>query len=242
MTDQAPLDPGAIEVPDALIQLSGVLLNEAATDSLLELLVVLARRTVAKADGVGVTLKENGSFKTASSSDQEVDEVDRIQYYLHEGPCVSSLESGVAITTPDVRTDDRWPNFAAGAAEHGIAAMHSEPLTVRGESVGALNVYSLASGAFDERSIKTLALYAKQASIVLNNAQAFYSAEDANRNLKEALATRDIIGTAKGILIERESVTSAEAFEMLTRLSQHSNTKLRDVAAEVVRMTENSAT
>lgn len=226
------------EVADALAKLGSLLLDEGTVETLLELLVVLARRTVEKADGVGVTLSESGHLTTASASDPDVEVIDGIQYECKEGPCVSSLAEGIAVSTVDVSKDERWPVFGSHAGAHGIAAMHSEPLIVRGRSVGALNVYSRTVGAFGDRQAKTLELYARQASIVLHNTDAFYSVEDTNRNLNEALQTRDMIGTAKGILMERESLSADDAFDLLTRLSQHSNRKLRDVAAELIRSHE----
>jgi len=53
--------------------------------------------------------------------------------------------------------------------------------------------------------------------------------------LKAALASRTVIGIALGIIIEREHVTEPEAFQILRRMSQHTNVKLRDVAAQIAR-------
>ena len=53
-------------------------------------------------------------------------------------------------------------------------------------------------------------------------------------NLRAALTSRDVIGQAQGILIERERITADQAFGVLRRTSQHLNIKLREVAQYVV--------
>jgi len=56
---------------------------------------------------------------------------------------------------------------------------------------------------------------------------------DKVEGLEEALLSRDIIGQAKGILMERLHLTSDQAFEELRVVSQKQNRKVRDIAAEV---------
>ena len=56
---------------------------------------------------------------------------------------------------------------------------------------------------------------------------------DKVEGLEEALLSRDVIGQAKGILMERLHITSDQAFEELRSVSQKQNRKVRDIAAEV---------
>lgn len=55
-----------------------------------------------------------------------------------------------------------------------------------------------------------------------------------NEQLRRAIATRDIIGQAKGMLMERYDIDSAEAFRLLVSLSQQTNTRLEHVARRLV--------
>jgi GAF domain-containing protein len=133
--------------------------------------------------------------------------------------------------------EERWPRFNRLAADRDIPSSLSLPLVVRGSAIGALNLYSATEGNYV--GLATAAeSFARQAAIVLANAQAHASAEQLNDNLKEALHTREIIGEAKGIVMERERVSEEEACDILSRVSQKTNTKLRDVAQQVVDSTQ----
>jgi hypothetical protein len=61
---------------------------------------------------------------------------------------------------------------------------------------------------------------------------------DLVRNLRQAVQSRDLIGQAKGILIERHEISGDEAFELLKFVSQDQNRKLRDIAEYLVRVGE----
>jgi AmiR/NasT family two-component response regulator len=72
-----------------------------------------------------------------------------------------------------------------------------------------------------------------------SNGNGEFAAADVERlteqvaGLQEAVLTRDVIGQAKGILMERHKITAEEAFERLRSASQHQNRKLRDIAEEL---------
>jgi AmiR/NasT family two-component response regulator len=55
--------------------------------------------------------------------------------------------------------------------------------------------------------------------------------------LQRQLASQPIIEQAKGILMAQSRCDADQAFDMLRRASQRTNTKLREVAAEIVRKT-----
>jgi GAF domain-containing protein len=133
-----------------------------------------------------------------------------------------------------VRVDDmaaeqaRWPRFAPEALRHGITSMLSLQLPGDSIQVAALNLYATHGGVFDLAAQATARLFADQAAIALHGAQ-----QVAER--QRALASRDVIGQAKGILIERHHLASSDdAFAMLVEASQHANVKLRDVATWLV--------
>ncbi|HEY7874874.1 MAG TPA: GAF and ANTAR domain-containing protein [Actinomycetota bacterium] len=109
----------------------------------------------------------------------------------------------------------------------------SHPLHING-SVGALNLYSTEEHGFDEASRAIGEIFARQATIALRNASTYLAARMLAEQLNEALESRDLIGRAKGILMEREGVTDDEAFHMLRVISQNTNVKLRDIAQRVV--------
>jgi ANTAR domain/GAF domain len=132
------------------------------------------------------------------------------------------------VSVPDIRTEQRWPTFAAKACEAGAGSMLSFQLWVDGDNLGALNLYSRQANAFDEESEHVGLLFAAHAAVA-------YAAVYRQDHLHEAMETRDLIGQAKGILMERHKLTSVQAFELLAQASQASHRKLRDVAEELAR-------
>lgn len=55
-----------------------------------------------------------------------------------------------------------------------------------------------------------------------------------NKQLMRAIATRDMIGQAKGMVMERFNIDADEAFVLLTRLSQETNTRVEEIARNLV--------
>ncbi len=125
-------------------------------------------------------------------------------------------------------TDERWPTFGPDAAARGIGSLISYKLAAD-DTVGALNLYGRRPRAFDDGGRDAASLLAIFASVVLASTHARLQAVQ----LRQALESRDVIGQAKGILMERERVTADAAFDMLRRASQQVNRKLRDLAEDI---------
>ena len=152
--------------------------------------------------------------------------VDRAQYETGQGPCLDTLYQQRTARVPDMAAEARWPEFAARALELGVGSMLSVRLFVRGEDLGALNLFNADAAGFDEESEHVALLFASHAAIAMAGAQQ-------QEQLRAAIEFRDLIGQAKGILMERYKITADQAFQMLARTSQNSNRKLRDVAAHL---------
>ena len=116
----------------------------------------------------------------------------------------------------------------------GVRSVASDPLMVGGRVVGSINVYADAPQAFTPDDRSAAGVIAAHASLILATLELVESSEAKVAQLQEALTSRDVIGQAKGILIEREGCSADEAFEMLKTASQTVNRKLRLVAADVV--------
>lgn len=153
--------------------------------------------------------------------------VDALQESLGEGPCVSAAYEHLTVRVPDMANDDRWPRFTAGAVAAGALGMMALQLYVEGDDLGALNLFSRKAGAFDDESEHIGLLFAAHAAVA-------YAAARTQASLSRSVETRQVIGQAQGILIERHRVTPEQAFAMLIRVSQHRNEKLRDVAQRLV--------
>lgn len=230
-----PAGPGdGRELAESLAAITGILLNEETLAAILQLVVTLSCSAIPDVDGSSVSLLRGKIFETNNTTSIEVRNLDSVQYQAGRGPCVAAIEGGQRINVALAEEDPRWPEFTTAARAEGFVGVLSTPLAVRGRHLGALNLYSRTQAGFGKASEEAAEIFADEASVVLSNALAFAATETVNSQLREALASRDIIGQAKGILMARHGCTADEAFELLRRHSQHANRKLREVAREVV--------
>ncbi|MFC3765272.1 GAF and ANTAR domain-containing protein [Tenggerimyces flavus] len=154
--------------------------------------------------------------------------VDALMTEIGEGPCLDAAFGDRVIRVDDMTADGRWPTFTARAAEAGVRSMLSFPLYVQDNDLGALNLYAATPNAFTDEAEHLGLIFATHAAITIAGAQRL-------GQLQGALASREVIGQAVGILIERHGIDTARAFATLVRYSQDTNRKLRDVAADIVR-------
>jgi GAF domain-containing protein len=221
------------EILDALRKLSLLLDADDSFQRTLDTVVDLSVSTLPGCDSAGVTLRINGKDETAAASDAYTLEIDTIQYESNEGPFLTALEKGERQHIEAISNESRWPEFCRRAAASGFRSGASFPLGVNG-SAGTLNLYAKSEHAFDDVSVGVAEIFAKQAAIALQNAQIYAAARNLGRQLTEALQTRDAIGQAKGILMERENISDGEAFEMLKTISQNTNVKLHEIARRLI--------
>lgn len=160
-------------------------------------------------------------------SSELAERLDALQGETGQGPCLDAMFMHQTVHVPDMDTETRWPDFATRAAEAGAGSMLCFQLWVEGDNLGALNLYARRPGAFSRESVHVGLLVAAHAAVAFAEAMKV-------EQLGEALVTRDLIGQAKGILIERYKITGAQAFTILDRSSSNTNQKLRDVAEHLV--------
>ena len=153
--------------------------------------------------------------------------VDALQEGLGEGPCLDAAYEQTTVRVPDLASEQRWPRFSAAAAAAGAAGMLSFQLYVEGDNLGALNLFSRTPWAFDDESEHVGLMFAAHAAVA-------FSASQQRTKLNHTVVTRQQIGVAQGILVERHKLTPDQAFALLVRVSQHRNIKLRDLAERLV--------
>jgi GAF domain-containing protein len=233
------VDAGAMEndVESSLQELRSVLLGDHTVDSVLALVTRLSCRFVDGAVASSVTVRTLGQPHTSNYSNDLAFELDGFQYAVGRGPCVEALEKGIQVCEL-VADHDEWAEFSAAALQAGIKVVLATPLQVKGQVFGALNIYGADPSSFGDLELLNARVFAEQAGIVLTNVIALAGAETLIAQLREALDSRDIIGQAKGILMERKGITSLSAFGSLKKTSQRTNRKLFDVASELVTRVE----
>lgn len=227
------------DYPDELwrsvADLSGLLLGEEDQETTLRRVGDLAVRSIAGCDAVGVTINDRGTPITQAATGGLVYEVDTYQYDIGEGPCLQAVLEHEIVAVDDMGSDTRWPRFSRHAAERGLHSSLSLPLMVRGEALGALNLYAFRPSAFGADDRQTASMFAAQAAVAVANARTYAASVKLTRELREALDSRAVIDQAMGIVMARNGHSSEHAFTALRLRSQAENRKLRDVAADIVR-------
>lgn len=231
MATELPLD----ELSFLFARIQGLLLSQETVDNAIELLAQAAKETIIGSVGAGVSLIDPAGRKVSTgSTDLVVKEADALQYETGQGPCLSAWAGKSTIRIDEVATDPRWPVWSAAVSSLPIQSTLSTPLLHRGDSIGALKVYSHAPFAFTDATEHLLEKFAAPAAALL----AHVHTTDAPRRLSETLTTalnsRDVISMARGVLMEREQLDEAAATAALLRISLESNTPLREVARQIV--------
>jgi transcriptional regulator with GAF, ATPase, and Fis domain len=154
--------------------------------------------------------------------------LDEIQQRHREGPCLTAAWEEKTIHVANLETDERFPLYRRDALEQTpIRTIMAFQLFIADETMGALNVYAERPHAFDHNSRAIGLVFAAHSSVAWNAARR-------DEQFHRALASRDTIGQAKGMIMERYGVDAVQAFEVLRKLSQDSNVPLVQVAKELV--------
>jgi GAF domain-containing protein len=179
-------------------------------------------------DHVGVSVAHrDGRIETVAATAQLVYDLDAFQYANHEGPCYYSVIHDPVTIAENLAQDRRWPRYVAEAVQRGVQAQMGLRLYTDRVTIGALNLYSLESATLDAEAVATAQLFATHASLALGRARS-------EEQLTTAIASRQVIGQAVGIVMERYDLSQERAFAYLARASSTSNVKIRDVAQEIV--------
>ena len=205
-------------------------INEARTlEETLQTIAETALLSIPSVEHVGVSvLDDHGNAVTKAATSDLVIELDNLQYSLDEGPCVDSLRGSNLVAAPHIRHDQRWPRYVPGAVQHGLKAQLAVKLSLGDRvTVGGLNMYSTGSEDIDPQAPGIADLFATHAALALAKAQEI-------DDLQQALKTREVIGQAVGLLMQRYGLDPDGAFGFLVRSSSHSNTKVREVARQIV--------
>lgn len=217
----------------AFSQTAKTLFAAGTTEETLAKVTSLALTTIEGCDLAGIFIVDGETVKTVAHSDPVVAAVDDLQRDTGEGPCLDAITHSVPCYGNDLSDDPRWPVFGPQAAATGLRSILAIPLATNG-TLGALNLYARYPDAFGVLDRARGLLLATLAAEALSAARIHADEERHAADLHAALATREMIGQAQGILMERERITGDQAFDILRRASQHLNRKLREVAQTLV--------
>ncbi len=232
---QQPMDPN-----DAFAELGRIKLADVDIDAVLDKIANLARRTIPGASEVSVTLVEGDDAHTAAFTGELAVKADESQYERGHGPCLDASAATATLSVPDMRTEERWPDWAGSAKEAGALSSLSIGLPVQERVTGALNIYATEPHAFDDDAISLAQTFAGYAAVALANVHLYETQATLAAHMQKAMESRAVIEQAKGIIMGDRRCTAAEAFAILSKLSQDTNRRLRDVANALVAKAANT--
>lgn len=223
-------DAAADAAGDLATQLSGLareFRRQPDVESILAEIVRAALSLIpAATDGSISLVRARRRVESRAASGELPRIIDALQTETGQGPCLDAVFRERIVRVPSLREETRWPDFARRAWDAGARSMLSFQLFVERDNLGALNLYGTEVGDFGAECEQVGLLVAAHAAIALSDAQEI-------SNLNAALVNRDVIGQAKGILMERHKLTAHEAFLVLSSASTKTNTRLIEVAEQL---------
>jgi GAF domain-containing protein len=229
MTHVEPMDPH-----EAFAELGRIRLADIDIDILLDKVSQLAKSTIPGASEVSVTLLHGSTPTTAAFTGELALALDEKQYERGYGPCMDAADTTTTQMVPDTSSEQRWPDWAAAAAQAGVHSSLSVGLPVHEHVTGALNIYSTTPKAFDDDAIAIAQTFAGFAAVGLANAHLYATQATLAGHLQKAMDNRAVIEQAKGIIMSERRCAPDQAFAILTKVSQDTNRKVRDVAIALV--------
>jgi GAF domain-containing protein len=187
-------------------------------------------------DEAGVLLADAaGVLRVMASSSERTDALELMQAQNDEGPCFECFLRGETVSSEDLEADrGRWPMFSAAALAHGFCSVHALPMRVRGETVGALNLFRARAGQLDEADVPVGQGMADIAAIALAQERAARESQGVVAQLQGALSSRIVIEQAKGWLAERAQISLDTAFVRMRAYARANNLKIGVVARDLL--------
>lgn len=200
--------------------------DEADRDRTLSAIARSATTTIGAAEAAGINLLHGKKFIPQAVHGEAPLVLDNLQQRTGSGPCIDASRDQRTIEITDMHADDRWPEFARGAVDLGVLSMLCLPLWIDDRTLGSLSLYAASPSAFDATARRLAELFATHAALAIGDTQR-------TERLRRAMDNRDVIGQAKGILMERHGMSAEEAHELLVEASQRTNRKVAELAHEL---------
>jgi GAF domain-containing protein len=185
----------------------------------------------------GIVLADgDGVLHVVASTSERTTDVEEAELGTEQGgPCLDSYRSGQVVETPDVSASHgRWPIFAQVAEQRGFRAGYAVPLTLRGQHLGAMNLFFDRTDAVTDRDAAVAQALAEFATIGIVQRRALQHHADRAAQLQHALDSRVVIEQAKGVLAFQRSISIDEAFKLLRQYARNTGARIHDVAERIV--------
>lgn len=232
---QEPSLPREARLATTLVELADTLVEDF---DVVELLTRLIHRCVEvlDVDAAGLMLiGPEGALRLAASSSEAMRVVELFELQSAEGPCLDCYRSGEPVVNQSLDNhESRWPNFVPFAAKAGFRSVHALPMRLRGQVIGALNLFRSGTGLLESADVVAGKALADMATIAILQHRTVVEAHLLNEQLGIALNSRILIEQAKGVLAERAGIDIEQSFTRLRAYARNHNLRLVDVAADVI--------
>lgn len=231
-----PGDDGDAWRTGVLDELHGLLVATVPVDALLDAIVRRAADRGGAGTSAAITVRLEGQATVAASSDDRAAACDRAEQAAGAGPCLDAARSGVRLTVPDVAAEQRWETWRDATLGVGFRSAAALPATVvpRSTLELAIDLYRTTPGDWDGEVLDDVARLADDAARAVVVAARAEEQARLNTDLRQAMASRAVIDQALGVVMAQNRCGPEEAFAILRRASQHRNSKMRDVASDIV--------
>lgn len=218
-------------VARALIDVARKIGQAREVDEVLDSILAAILHSLPEIDHAGISVTHrDGRIVTRNWSGTLVTDLDEIQLELGEGPCVDAMNPSIPddlVRVDHARHEQRWPRYIPRAVECGLRSQLGLRLYTEEQTIGGLNLYSTSTDVISHDTALMAELFATHAALALGRVRV-------QAELESAIGTRGLVGQAIGIVMERHQLDADRAFEYLVRVSQDSNTKLRDLAVLLI--------
>ncbi|WP_214402961.1 GAF and ANTAR domain-containing protein [Pseudonocardia lacus] len=193
--------------------------------------------TLLDVDAAGLLLGDSRrELRVVAATSEDAELMELLQLQADEGPCLECYRTAAPVSVADLAdTATRWPTFSAAVADIGaFRSVHALPLRLRGEAIGALNLFRGAPGPLPAPDLALGQALADVATIGILQEQAIRRGEVLAEQLQVALNSRVAIEQAKGVVAQLLDLGMDAAFDVLRRYARERNLRLADVARAVV--------
>ncbi|MEY2426500.1 MAG: hypothetical protein QOI61_2072 [Actinomycetota bacterium] len=228
MAREALLTRTLVELADTLV----------ADFDVVDLLTMLTDRCVEVLDvgAAGLMLAApDGGLHVMAASSEEMRLLELFELQQQEGPCLDCYRHAQPVMHEDLDSAAAlWPRFAPEAVAAGFHSVQALPMRLRGQVIGALNLFHVGHGSMRPADIEAAQAFADVATIAILQHRVILEAQVLNEQLNHALNSRVVIEQAKGMVAEREGVDMDAAFALLRTYSRNHNLRLADVSRDVI--------
>jgi GAF domain-containing protein len=233
-TPESSADPDGPDPMRAFAELALIVVGAQPAEQTLRRVAELAKQTLPGVEDVSLTVVENGHPRSVVFTGRLAVDLDERQYELGFGPCLDAAETGQTIIVASDDDNSPYREFGRVAGRAGVQHTVSVGLPLAQATIGGLNIYSINAAPFSTGLVEHAEVFAGYAAVAVANVTSHAAVTHQAMHLQVAMESRAVIEQAKGIIMVRDRCSADDAFDMLRRISQQQNVKLRDLARAIV--------